>query len=435
MIFKKIRSKKRRNPIIFLHGIFGSIGDSIIPGTGDLDFGIAEFAYRPIINTLNEMGYEEGKNLFIAYYDWTKSNVYSAKNYLIPTIQKAKEVTGCRKVDIISHSMGGIVGRAYAQSNLYQNDIDKFIMIGTPNAGAIGAYYFWSGGEIPYEKIENNILYKIIKKGFLWSFQIKYKEKMNMDLIRKKFPSVQELLPNYDYGNYLLLNDSEEREYIPIENMQVRNTLLNELNKNSGILKKRRIKVYLIIGTNIETNKEITVRAYSKNTGQWEDGRPVDNIKTKLGDGTVICDSSAVIEGRSIYIDSNHTDILADSKYALSSILQIPIPQKISTSRRKVYKKIHSILANDVKDIKINIDGKEKSISSCRDYKSNEVIIKKLFEDTYWIVIKSEEENKIKINISSLSCEGNILIYTGDINSGIIKTKNIQVKDNLSLSI
>ncbi|MDP2909449.1 MAG: alpha/beta hydrolase [Nanoarchaeota archaeon] len=42
------------------------------------------------------------------------------------------------KVDIVSHSMGGLVTRYYIGSYMYQNNIRKFIMMGTPNHGAWG---------------------------------------------------------------------------------------------------------------------------------------------------------------------------------------------------------------------------------------------------------------------------------------------------------
>lgn len=432
MIFRKFGLKKSKNPIIFVPGIFGSLGDCIIPGTGDLDFGLAEFAYRPIINILKEMGYEEDKNLFIAYYDWTKSNLDSARNYLIPTIEKAKKATHSHKVDIISHSMGGIVSRAYAQSRFYKNDIDKLVMIATPNAGSVNAYYFWSGGEFPYESLENNVLYRLIKKGYLWYFKLKHKEKINMDLVRDRFTSVQELLPSYDYGNYLISNENEASKYTPIQEMSIKNEFLNSLNKNKEILKRRRIKTYVIVGTNVETTKEIQVKPHEKNSQLWSDGEPTKNIKTSLGDGTVTCDSVTSLGTRTIFIDSNHTEILADSKYALSTILQCPIPKAHDISMCKDYDLMYSILAKDIKSIKI--DGREFIIDSKESLKTDEIIVNKLFKDTYWIMIKSKQI-KTDLEVVSTSDNAEIVIYTGEIGSGNIKSEALKVNGVLNMSI
>lgn len=40
------------------------------------------------------------------------------------------------KVDLVSHSMGGLITRYYIGSNMYSGNIRKFIMMGTPNHGA-----------------------------------------------------------------------------------------------------------------------------------------------------------------------------------------------------------------------------------------------------------------------------------------------------------
>jgi triacylglycerol esterase/lipase EstA (alpha/beta hydrolase family) len=37
--------------------------------------------------------------------------------------------------------MGGLVTRAYIQSNKYNNDIRNFIMVGTPNQGSANPYF------------------------------------------------------------------------------------------------------------------------------------------------------------------------------------------------------------------------------------------------------------------------------------------------------
>ena len=135
-------------PIVFIPGLFGSMGDDIISGTGDFSFGFAEDIYRPFIEILNKMGYVEGRDLFISYYDWRKGIMESVNKYLLPDIDKIKRKTGSTQVTIIGHSLGGLLGRAYI-SYFNPSSIDKLIMIGTPNLGAINSYYFWSGGKLP----------------------------------------------------------------------------------------------------------------------------------------------------------------------------------------------------------------------------------------------------------------------------------------------
>jgi len=52
-------------------------------------------------------------------------------------IQIVKERTGKPKVEIIAHSMGGLVARRYMQI-FGDNDVEKLIMVGTPNNGISG---------------------------------------------------------------------------------------------------------------------------------------------------------------------------------------------------------------------------------------------------------------------------------------------------------
>lgn len=47
------------------------------------------------------------------------------------------------KVDIIAHSMGGVLSRLYLQSDYYNNDVHKLITINTPHSGSEVADYFY----------------------------------------------------------------------------------------------------------------------------------------------------------------------------------------------------------------------------------------------------------------------------------------------------
>lgn len=47
-----------------------------------------------------------------------------------------KIITNSSKVDLVTHSMGGLVARWYIQQSNYENDVRKLIMLGTPNHGA-----------------------------------------------------------------------------------------------------------------------------------------------------------------------------------------------------------------------------------------------------------------------------------------------------------
>lgn len=81
---------------------------------------------------------------------------YRSKNavdeYLKPALAKAKDPDGndvddFAKVDVVAHSQGGLIVRAYIQSEGYDNDIRRFAMVGTPNEGSANTYYMVQGGD------------------------------------------------------------------------------------------------------------------------------------------------------------------------------------------------------------------------------------------------------------------------------------------------
>lgn len=77
-------------PLVFIPGLFGSIGDDVIKGSGDFSFGLADRVYGPFINILKDMGYVEGKSLYISYYDWKKPVLEAIDKYLSPLINKIR---------------------------------------------------------------------------------------------------------------------------------------------------------------------------------------------------------------------------------------------------------------------------------------------------------------------------------------------------------
>ena len=70
-----------------------------------------------------------------AYYETLEmQNVVDYSNNLKIIIDKIKYCTGAKKVDIITHSMGGIATRYYLK-NLDNTSVRKLIMLGSPNKG------------------------------------------------------------------------------------------------------------------------------------------------------------------------------------------------------------------------------------------------------------------------------------------------------------
>ena len=107
----------------------------------------------PLIESLEHDGYRVGCTLFPAPYDWRLPVNQIVSFYLSQVVQDARRLSGSKKVDIIAHSMGGLVARAYIQDSRrfatdQDVDVGKLAMLGTPNLGAVKAYYLWQGGDV-----------------------------------------------------------------------------------------------------------------------------------------------------------------------------------------------------------------------------------------------------------------------------------------------
>ncbi len=125
-------------------------------------------------------------------YESTDDNKYNAKllsdeiGRFIKKVNSGELYEGkkisAKKVDIVAHSMGGLVTRYYIGSYMYKNDIRKFLMLGTPNNG----------------QVDLNILSKIFRDPFgnqMWTTveQLRPGDQFILDLNK------QELNPKIEY--------------------------------------------------------------------------------------------------------------------------------------------------------------------------------------------------------------------------------------------
>ncbi|WP_352417973.1 hypothetical protein [Proteiniborus sp.] len=393
----------KKLPIILIPGLFGSLGDDILLGTGDFSFGMAEQVYRPIIDNLKELGYKEEENLFVAFYDWRKGCEYNTQKYLIPKIEVAKRTSMGNKVDIIGHSLGGIVARTYVQGQSYNNDVRNLIMMGTPNLGAVNAYYFWSGGQVPYDKLEKNVLYQLLKIGFFWIYRFLHGSVDDINILRKLFPVVEELLPSFDYGDYLFYDDNTGiKKPVPITQMESVNRHLNQLNKTNHLLFNRGIKPYHIIGIGFETTDIICVSKNEKRMDKWIDGKPVYSISMPYGDGTITIGSAeATIYSKNYYMNSNHGDMLAKSKDILASILKCPTSHKKEQKREVKPSYIYSIILRNVSNAGIKYANSEITVNVMGNTNIRNLITRRIGDNLNWIMISSKEKEKIELKLNS----------------------------------
>lgn len=148
------------HPVVFLHGILGSMPPQNKLITDSSRFGEMEIldpflgSYWPLMDNLQKMGYEINKSLFPLAYNWTSSNRESAC-FLAEQLQNVirPRAGNAAKVDLLAHSMGGLVARTYIQGDAvrngvacdYNDDVRKVVFIATPHKGFPFNYRTWEG--------------------------------------------------------------------------------------------------------------------------------------------------------------------------------------------------------------------------------------------------------------------------------------------------
>lgn len=299
-----VAQEPKGDPIVIVPGtmaswnteiLFDKTPDSVTIPLEDWTFTPGVKQYDQLVQALKDEGLVENEDFFIAFYDWRQGNASSSKNYLTPTIDKALAHSESGKVDIVAHSMGGLVARSYIQSGDYRGDVDQFIMLGTPNHGSGDVYTLWEGGDIPdnWDPVQ-----KFALNSYNWYLQLHSETAEDLyDTIHTYVPSVKELLPTYNY-----LIDKETNESKPVAQMQEWNTFLVRLNSNAGRLRlaNRTGSVYTIVGTGEATVGNIPVVAHTEADGKlWIDGKPdplTPERNDTEGDNRVLLSSAMLTE-------------------------------------------------------------------------------------------------------------------------------------------
>lgn len=279
-----------RHPVLIVPGLGASYNkDLMIKNESGGEWTFAPFLdwYEPLLDRLEQEGYQEGVDLFVVHYDWRQANDESAQEYLEPAIAQAKNINNASFVDIVAHSMGGIVARAYIQGGNYNDDVDQLVMLGTPNAGAANAYIPWEGGDFPssWGALSRQWITRIEsamnKQGIA---------KLDPPIsFRTFFPSLRDLLPTVNFVH---------RDDTHIATTS-RNYFLEALNAQASWESSVR-QVITVAGENLPTLDQIAVGEANNRTAEdialarWRDGHPLQVppvADSTAGDQTVLKDS------------------------------------------------------------------------------------------------------------------------------------------------
>jgi pimeloyl-ACP methyl ester carboxylesterase len=295
------------DPVIFIPGIMGS---TEVIGEWKLDPILR--TYRNLIESFEKNGYAKNFNLFEFPYEWRNKNLITAEN-LQNKAQEIRDETKISKVDLVAHSMGGLVARYYIENLDQENNVDQLITLGTPHKGAPGSYLTLEAGEVG-TKFEDYIIKKI--------FQVEADHSGYNDLgkyIREKVLSVGELLPIYDY-----LYDVSGGEMKNYSNGYPKNDFLEALNEEGRLDELGKVEFTNIIG---DTEVDETISRFrvvdSTVAESWEHGMPENfydpstdrGIEYGQGDETVSLEGSEIaFADETIKIDSAHNDLPTEAQ-------------------------------------------------------------------------------------------------------------------------
>src|SRR3989344_5199098 len=245
------------NPVIIIPGFLGSFNANALfkDKSGGVWSGFPFYnIYAGLVARFEVAGYVKNHDVFVAYYDWRHPNKQSAEEFLAPIIAQAKEQTG--QVDIVAHSMGGLLAQAYMDSDDYApGEIGKFVMLGTPNKGASEAYLPWEGGVLP--------------KTWDWLFRG---------------------YVNWIEGNLKIANHKQD-----IQNPAGYRLLLQSLHDNLANIINDGVDITTIAGSGGNTLGTVALAGdptpEDNTLDRWRDGHPVEEVplpNTDQGDETVL---------------------------------------------------------------------------------------------------------------------------------------------------
>lgn len=278
----------------------------------------ADNVYGPLISSFEAVGFVKNTNLFIFPYDFRRSITDLAQSLRLFLDQEVIPKNPDKRIDVIAHSMGGLIVRQCVEKIARCTEITrKIVTAGSPHQGALKAYKLWEGGIVD----EDNVVSRVIEEAAISSLYPLYLTRK--DVIQNHFPGVRDFLPVFDYLS--------GKPYISLSTQAKNNNLMSLLPMSSSFI----TKLITFSGSNQPTDSEYKIvepNWWEKTLGLWADGKPVSNI-TKIGDGTVLKTSSENLLGINKYYSLKHTDYFRDQNtiYDVFSFLNLPTPEPITS--------------------------------------------------------------------------------------------------------
>ena len=313
-------------PVLLVAGILGSSSEWLSPvptlppyplpwnskewpawqwrATGGLYDHLDTPGWRKLVEQLQAVDsrYEPNCTIIPVPYDWRLDPDKVAQDYLKPAIDHVKTRLNRPdgKVDIVAHSLGSLVARAYIQSGSYDNDVRKLAMVGPPNEGSGTIYPLWQGGDpkwadelgdslVPIYTLAAENQYSRFNAGRKLDFKADpagYRSEM-YKLFHKHVLSMRALLPT----SPRFINSSplacEDNYWLAALNSSPN---LSRLGKDES---STVVKTKIFVGSDNNTVETLVAGKRKCEAGsRYQDGAPFHYKKSSDGDGSVLIESA-----------------------------------------------------------------------------------------------------------------------------------------------
>ncbi len=291
---------QEKNPIVIIPGLMASWNkDAMLhnQSVSYFDWHILPFVheYEGLVQSLKNLGYVENQDFFIFSYDWRKGLEETATHLDNFLQQKVVAANPGKKIDIVGHSLGGLVGRIWEQKFPHEM-LNSLITVGTPHLGVAQAYKPVEAGEIDHDNsllwLAEKLIIMINKQGF----------ENDRVTISSVFPILKDLLPTFPYLQ------KEDGQFIDPVNQQIKNDTLNSYNHNlSDVISSLKAiagqKGDTLSGFRITTPSSLDILF-----NRYPDGKPTFNL-TQQGD-FVVPVTSATVGNNTQMLPFNHGEII-----------------------------------------------------------------------------------------------------------------------------
>jgi len=89
---------------------------------------------------------KDSEDIFYFVYDW-RQDCFNSADELKTFVSSVLDATGCDKINLLAHSLGGLVAKAmFAENPEVKDRVNKLMLIGVPNLGVVEAFSMMKHG-------------------------------------------------------------------------------------------------------------------------------------------------------------------------------------------------------------------------------------------------------------------------------------------------